>query len=211
VFHDTEDPPEWTPERRRRHSLLPSSLLPSSGCPCRSTHSRSRLPRGEPGCRSALAEDPREPSQGRFDHPSVKTSSFHDLGHLPPLSTLHGCSSVPVALPPPHDVSSSLSPVTTDRFRVKTPGHTAGGHPPWCFARSRRRSPTSAIRFPDARATPRTPRPSLSRMPSGIRRPRSFVFRKRARRASQRGTGIAPEAPSGPGTLERGRAALGGT
>jgi hypothetical protein len=179
--------------QRRRRAFPPAfDLPPTSACPCRTVHSRSRLPQGEPGRRSALAEDPREPRQGRFHHPPVKASSFPDLGHLPPMSTLRGCSSGTVALPPPPVLSPSFSPAATDRNEVR-PLATPRSVSLSAVLREVSRTLTDFCNTNTTRGQrPRTPRPPLSGAPLGAPRPRSFVLRKRARRAGRRAMRLLP-------------------
>jgi hypothetical protein len=106
-------------------SSCPLGVLPTSGCSRRTTHSRSRLPRGEPRRRSALAEDPRESRRDRFHRRSVKTAGFPDLEHLRPMSTLLGVflradgfattARHLVDLLPGRDESHPASPLATPR------------------------------------------------------------------------------------------------
>lgn len=167
VFHDTL-PAGVSPRAfRGRHFLLrPRACEPTSGHPCRAPHPGSRLPRGEPGCLSALADDTRGESRDRFRRRSVKIDDFPDPGHLLPWSTLLGCSTGRMTLPSP----PCLSPFRSPRRRIagdETSGHDGRGCPlARRFARSGRRSTTSAIRIRRA-GTPRTARSPLSGMPSG--------------------------------------------
>jgi len=91
-------------------SSVPRACEPISGCPCRALRSGSRLPRGEPRCQPALADDTRGESRDRFHRRSVKTDDFRDPGHLPSWSTLRGCSALRVTLPSPRASRRSVPP-----------------------------------------------------------------------------------------------------
>jgi hypothetical protein len=160
------------PERIRgaERGGIPSSSVPLDrppGAPVAIPIRGPDLREEESRCHSALAEDPRGDRRDRFRRRSVKTADFPDLGRLPPVSTLLGCSFVRLALPPAPDPSSLVSSPRDESRESETPGHTASGFPPGrCFARS-----SDAHRFLqyERRAdTPRTPRLPLSGMPSGI-------------------------------------------
>jgi hypothetical protein len=156
------------PARLSREAFPPpfSSVRTDLRAPLSRSPSGSRLPRGEPGCQSALADDTPGERRDRFDRRSVKIDDFPDPGHLPSWSTLRGCSTQRMTLPSP----PRLSPFRSPRRRIaggETSGHDGRGCPlARRFARSGRRSTTSAIRIRRA-GTPRTPRSPLSGMPSG--------------------------------------------
>lgn len=117
-FHDTRLAGVGASPGKEAFPPTLRGVLPTSGCPRRTTHSRSRLPRGEPRRRSALAEDPRKSRRDRFHRRSVKTAGFPDLEHLRPMSTRLGCSSMRMASPPPLGLSSFFSPDATNRTRL---------------------------------------------------------------------------------------------
>jgi len=125
VFHDTDPAGVDLSIDGGGISSCPRELLSTSGCPCRSIHSRSRLPRGEPRRRSALAEDPREPSQDRFDHRPVKARRLSrpgapSLDEDPSRAFLRASGFATtarslVALFPTSDGSPASSPLATAR------------------------------------------------------------------------------------------------
>jgi hypothetical protein len=117
----TPKPTGGDPRRCSEEAFLPPSvpLDRPPGAPVAPPIRGPDLLEEEPGCHSALAEDPRGHRRDRFRRRSVKTADFPDRGRLPPVSTLRGCSFEREALPPPLDPSSFLSSPATYRDRVR--------------------------------------------------------------------------------------------